>query len=83
VFVQIWVRWTLPRLRIDQVMTTCLKYLVPISCFLFLMAVLWPLILASTFQRPVLAGPALGDKVVQRSTGGSVSIASERMGAAR
>ena len=24
------------RLRIDQVMTTCLKYLVPISCFLFL-----------------------------------------------
>ncbi|TWW07977.1 NADH-quinone oxidoreductase subunit H, partial [Planctomyces bekefii] len=35
VFVQIWLRWTLPRLRIDQVMTTCLKYLVPISCFLF------------------------------------------------
>ncbi|MCA9077978.1 MAG: NADH-quinone oxidoreductase subunit NuoH [Planctomycetaceae bacterium] len=36
VFLQIWIRWTLPRLRIDQVMTTCLKYLVPISCFLFL-----------------------------------------------
>ncbi len=33
VFVQVWLRWTLPRLRIDQVMTTCLKYLVPISCF--------------------------------------------------
>ena len=43
VFVQIWVRWTLPRLRIDQVMMTCLKYLVPISCFLFLGATLWPL----------------------------------------
>lgn len=47
VFVQIWIRWTLPRLRIDQVMTTCLKYLVPISCFLFLGAVLWPLLLTT------------------------------------
>lgn len=60
VTLQIWVRWTLPRLRIDQVMTTCLKYLVPISCFLFLGAVLWPLILASTGQhRPVFFGPPL------------------------
>jgi len=44
VFVQIWVRWTLPRLRIDQVMITCLKYLLPISCALFLGAVVWPII---------------------------------------
>jgi NADH-quinone oxidoreductase subunit H len=43
VFVQMWVRWTLPRLRIDQVMVTCLKYLLPISCFLFLGVTLWPL----------------------------------------
>jgi NADH-quinone oxidoreductase subunit H len=47
VFLQIWVRWTLPRLRIDQVMMTCLKYLLPINCFLFLGAVAWPLILVS------------------------------------
>ena len=43
VFLQIWVRWTFPRLRIDQVMMTCLKYLLPISCALFLGATLWPL----------------------------------------
>jgi NADH-quinone oxidoreductase subunit H len=36
-----WVRWTLPRLRIDQVMMTCLKYLLPISCFLLLGVSLW------------------------------------------
>ncbi len=42
VFVQIWLRWTLPRLRIDQVMMTCLKYLIPISCVLLLGVVIWP-----------------------------------------
>lgn len=37
----IWVRWTLPRLRIDQVMKTCLKYCTPIAAVMFLGAVLW------------------------------------------
>jgi NADH-quinone oxidoreductase subunit H len=41
VFVMMWVRWTLPRLRIDQVMMTCLKYLLPISCALLLGVGLW------------------------------------------
>jgi len=41
VFVMMWVRWTLPRLRIDQVMMTCMKYLVPISCFLLIGVALW------------------------------------------
>lgn len=41
VTVMMWVRWTLPRLRIDQVMTTCLKYCVPLAAFCFLGTVLW------------------------------------------
>jgi NADH-quinone oxidoreductase subunit H len=36
-----WVRWTLPRLRIDQVMTTCLKYCTPIAAVMFIGATLW------------------------------------------
>jgi NADH-quinone oxidoreductase subunit H len=44
VFVMMWVRWTLPRLRIDQVMMTCLKYLLPISCALFLGVSLWQVV---------------------------------------
>jgi NADH-quinone oxidoreductase subunit H len=41
VTVMMWVRWTLPRLRIDQVMTTCLKYCVPLAAVCFLGAVWW------------------------------------------
>ncbi|MFM8251384.1 MAG: NADH-quinone oxidoreductase subunit NuoH [Planctomycetota bacterium] len=41
VTVMMWVRWTLPRLRIDQVMTTCLKYCVPLAAACFLGVVCW------------------------------------------
>lgn len=41
VIVMIWVRWTLPRLRIDQVITMCWKYCVPIAAVCFLVVLGW------------------------------------------
>ncbi len=48
VTVMMWIRWTLPRLRIDQVMTTCLKYCVPLAALCFLGAMFWQLFDAPT-----------------------------------
>lgn len=64
VFVQVWLRWTLPRLRIDQVMTTCLKYLLPISCFLFLGATIWPLVIHQASTQTTWTSP-IGDRLGQ------------------
>jgi len=43
VWVQMWFRWTLPRIRIDQVMHACVKYLLPFTLLLFLGSSLWQL----------------------------------------
>ena len=45
VTVMMWLRWTLPRLRIDQVMTVCLKYCIPLSATMFVGAVVWTYLL--------------------------------------
>jgi NADH-quinone oxidoreductase subunit H len=50
VFVMMWVRWKLPRLRIDQVMMACLKYLLPISCGLLLGVSVWRLMVPEIVQ---------------------------------
>jgi len=50
VFVMMWMRWSLPRLRIDQVMMTCLKYFLPISCVLLLGVCLWELFVPDVIE---------------------------------
>ena len=41
IFLQMWSRWTFPRLRVDQLMVTCWKYLTPIAFFNILGVGLW------------------------------------------
>jgi NADH-quinone oxidoreductase subunit H len=43
IFVQMWVRWTYPRLRVDQLMSLCWKYLTPAAIILVLLTGIWRL----------------------------------------
>lgn len=43
VAIQIWVRWTFPRVRIDQLMSICWKYLTPAALLLVIMIGFWKL----------------------------------------
>ena len=79
----IWIRWSLPRLRVDQVMTTCLKYCVPIASAMLVGVMLWCYFLPGGLM--VRTGDGGGCRKRQpfddiRSTTSSVPFASRSMG---
>jgi len=47
IFIMIWIRWTVPRLRVDQLMNVCWKVFLPIGLINIFGVAIWTVLLGS------------------------------------
>jgi len=59
VTIVIWLRWTLPRIRVDQMMNLCWKYLVPGGFAAMLFTLLWEIAVARVKHLETVSGLVL------------------------
>jgi NADH-quinone oxidoreductase subunit H len=69
VFVQMWLRWTLPRIRLDQVLYMCIKVLLPAVMLCLFGTCLWKWLLT-----PVPAGASLSEAIQARPATALVDV---------
>ncbi|NOX59842.1 MAG: NADH-quinone oxidoreductase subunit NuoH [Planctomycetes bacterium] len=48
IYIQIWIRWTLPRVRIDQVLYSCVQVMFPVACVALVGHAVWMVTLDGT-----------------------------------
>ncbi|MEM7314504.1 MAG: NADH-quinone oxidoreductase subunit NuoH [Planctomycetota bacterium] len=68
VVVMMWIRWTFPRLRVDQVITMCWKYCVPIAAFCFIGVLAWQQLFLHNTSGGLIGNPS-GTSIHGGSTG--------------
>ena len=60
IYVQMWLRWTLPRIRIDQVVYACVQVLLPMTMVLLLGNTFWELFNVPAHPRFVIFADVVG-----------------------